>query len=213
MTEIEVAVELGHRRAFARALDWPGWCRPGQDDAGALDALEAARLRYQPIAARAGVAFPARGKLLVVETVLGDSTTDFGAPNKVVDGDRRPLTAGEARRLTDLLAAVWEYFDAAVARAPEMLRKGPLGGGRNRDAIAAHVREAEWSYARKIGLRLPTPATEEVLPAVRSGIRDVLGEESDGSAVTDKGWPARYAAARIAWHALDHAWEIEDRSV
>jgi hypothetical protein len=27
-----------------------------------------------------------------------------------------------------------------------------------------------------------------------------------------KGWPPRYAARRIAWHALDHAWEIEDRS-
>lgn len=27
-----------------------------------------------------------------------------------------------------------------------------------------------------------------------------------------KGWPARYAARRIAWHVLDHAWEIEDRS-
>ena len=25
-------------------------------------------------------------------------------------------------------------------------------------------------------------------------------------------WPARYAARRIAWHVLDHAWEIEDRS-
>ena len=28
----------------------------------------------------------------------------------------------------------------------------------------------------------------------------------------DDGWPARYAAHRIAWHALDHLWEIEDRS-
>jgi hypothetical protein len=25
-------------------------------------------------------------------------------------------------------------------------------------------------------------------------------------------WPPAYAARRIAWHALDHAWEIEDRS-
>ena len=28
----------------------------------------------------------------------------------------------------------------------------------------------------------------------------------------DQGWPTRYAARRIAWHVLDHAWEIEDRS-
>jgi hypothetical protein len=26
------------------------------------------------------------------------------------------------------------------------------------------------------------------------------------------GWPVRYAARRIAWHVLDHAWEIEDKS-
>ena len=24
-------------------------------------------------------------------------------------------------------------------------------------------------------------------------------------------WPLRHSAARAAWHALDHAWEIEDR--
>ena len=24
-------------------------------------------------------------------------------------------------------------------------------------------------------------------------------------------WPMSYAARRIAWHVLDHAWEMEDR--
>ena len=28
----------------------------------------------------------------------------------------------------------------------------------------------------------------------------------------EKGWLPRYAARRIAWHVLDHAWEIEDKS-
>ena len=32
-----------------------------------------------------------------------------------------------------------------------------------------------------------------------------------GEPLTERGWPPRYAARRIAWHALDHAWEIEDR--
>ena len=27
----------------------------------------------------------------------------------------------------------------------------------------------------------------------------------------DEKWPVAYAARRTAWHALDHAWEIEDR--
>jgi hypothetical protein len=30
--------------------------------------------------------------------------------------------------------------------------------------------------------------------------------------VIANGWLPRYAARRIAWHVLDHAWEIEDRS-
>jgi hypothetical protein len=25
-------------------------------------------------------------------------------------------------------------------------------------------------------------------------------------------WTPRYALRRVAWHALDHAWEIEDRA-
>lgn len=207
----EVVLEVGRRRTFARALDWPGWCRPGRDRDAALAALDAARLRYQRVAARAGLTVPSRGRFIVVETLEGDGTTDFGAPGKVADGDRRPLTVGEAARQADLLDAVWAGFDAVVAGAPSELRPGPRGGGRDRDALAAHVREAEWSYARKIGLRLPTPATEEVLHDLRTGILDVLGEASDGKPVTGKGWPSRYAAARIAWHVLDHAWEIEDR--
>ncbi len=28
----------------------------------------------------------------------------------------------------------------------------------------------------------------------------------------EKGWPPRYAARRMAWHVLDHLWEIEDKS-
>ena len=34
----------------------------------------------------------------------------------------------------------------------------------------------------------------------------------DGSVPVPKGWPHRYAARRIAWHVLDHAWEMEDRA-
>ena len=40
----------------------------------------------------------------------------------------------------------------------------------------------------------------------------MLGAKSDGSPLRPKGWPQRYAVRRIAWHALDHVWEMEDRS-
>ena len=40
----------------------------------------------------------------------------------------------------------------------------------------------------------------------------IMGTPSDGSPLADRRWTARYAAGRIAWHALDHAWEMEDRT-
>jgi len=33
-----------------------------------------------------------------------------------------------------------------------------------------------------------------------------------GGPLTEGGWSTRYAARRIAWHALDHAWEMQDRA-
>jgi hypothetical protein len=212
MAGTEVALEVGRRRTFARALDWPGWCRAGRDEEGALAALEAARLRYQAVTDRAGVPFPARTNPLVIERLPGDGTTDFGAPGKVAEADRRPLAAREALRQAELVAAAWTVFDEIVANAPLRLRPGPRGGGRDRDAIAAHVREAEWSYARSLGLRPPTPDTPDAVLLLRSLILDMLGQPSDGGAATATGWPVRYGAARIAWHVLDHAWEIEDRA-
>jgi Lon protease-like protein len=46
----------------------------------------------------------------------------------------------------------------------------------------------------------------------RAAVVEVLSRPSDGSPLAERTWTPRYAAARIAWHALDHAWEIEDRS-
>ena len=207
-------MEQGLRRVFATAVDWPGWCRSGRDEAGALQTLADFQPRYHLVAVRAGVAFPASPppQLVVVERLPGDATTDFGAPGKVATADHLPLTGAAALRRAGLLAAAWATFDDVIAQAPTVLTKGPRGGGRDRDAIAAHVREAEWSYARSLGLRPPTPDTPDAVLVLRSLILDMLGEPSDGGAATATGWPVRYGAARIAWHVLDHAWEIEDRA-
>ena len=91
--------------------------------------------------------------------------------------------------------------------APAQLRKGPRGGGRDRDEIVDHVAAAELAYARKLGIRLGSD-----LAASRAAIVEVLATPSDGAPVGPKGWSPRYAARRIAWHVLDHAWEIEDKS-
>jgi len=35
----DVYLETGQKRVFAAAVDWPGWCRSGRDEASALQAL------------------------------------------------------------------------------------------------------------------------------------------------------------------------------
>jgi len=40
----------------------------------------------------------------------------------------------------------------------------------------------------------------------------VLRRPAPAEAAQEKGWVVRYAVRRIAWHTMDHAWEIEDKS-
>jgi hypothetical protein len=195
-----VYLEIGQRWVFACALDWPGWCRRAKGEQAALEALLAYAGRY---AAVAGQGF-APGDPQVVARLQGNATTDFGAPDARGEWDDQALDPAEARRFADLLEACWKTFDEVVAKAPAVLRKGPRGGGRDRDAIVEHVRETERSYGRKIGARVPpgTPWEEQR--------HTLLAELVAGK--TDAGWPPRYAFRRFAWHVLDHAWEIEDRA-
>ncbi len=211
-----VYLESGTRRVFACALDWPGWCRAGRDAEQALEALTAAAPRYAVVAARAAIPFPVKAGdgFDVVERLAGSTTTDFGAPGEVAGRDTRPLTRKEADRVAALVAASWTVFERVVAGAPLELRKGPRGGGRDRDAIVEHVLDAEVQYARKLGLHLRQPprADAAAVKALRNAIIRALHATSGIPRVSEKGWPPRYAARRIAWHVLDHAWEIEDRS-
>ena len=201
---------------FACSLDWPGLCRPGKNEAQALQAFAPYVSRYAEVATEAGVPFPAQAgaDLKVVERVTGSATTDFGAPGAQATKDSEAMDREEAERLVALLEASWRVFDRIVAGAPAALRKGPRGGGRDRDKIVNHVLEAEAAYARKIGLRLHAPAPQDAAAVsdFRQAIRERLGEGSDGRPMAEKGWPARYAIRRIAWHVLDHSWEIQDRS-
>jgi hypothetical protein len=105
-------------------------------------------------------------------------------------------------------------FDQVAAAAPAELRKGPRGGGRDRDKMVDHVLGAEAGYARKLGVKRPQPAIDDraAIAALREALLEVLRAPSDGSPPVPKGWPPRYAARRIAWHVLDHAWEMQDRS-
>ena len=209
---IRVYLEVGKRRVFASAADWPGWTRSGKDEKSALEALAAAAPRYAHAAKAARIPFAPGSTFDIVERLPGDATTEFGAPGALAKADFKRLTKKEAGRLSALVAASWTVLDRVVETAPSSLRKGPRGGGRDRDQIVEHVLGSETSYARKLGLRLQQPAAGDAAAVREHRNAIVAGLRAGTKGVTERGWPARYLARRMAWHALDHAWEIEDRS-
>ena len=206
---VGIAIEAAAKKAFATAVDWPGWSRSGKTEEAAIEAVVAYAARYAPVARLAGEDFDAGGsfEVEVVERSPGGGGTEFGVPSRVTDRDRRATSAIEADRLARLVEAAWQTFERISSAAPEELRKGPRGGGRDTSKMVGHVVDSDLAYAREMGVRLKAPIVE-----VRAAMLDVLRSPSDGTPLADRRWTARYAAHRIAWHALDHAWEIEDRS-
>jgi len=207
---IRILVEATPKRVFVSALDWPGWSRGGKTEEAAVEALLAASPRYAPVAAAAGHPLDVDGLVIeVAERRDGDAGTAFGMPSVVAAADRLPVDAAEAAWLAALVEAAFDAFDRISAAAPAELRKGPRGGGRDTAKIVEHVWGGNDAYASVLGIpkdrRTPTGL-------LRAAMLGVLRQASDGSPVAGKKWPARYAARRIAWHVLDHAWEIEDRT-
>jgi hypothetical protein len=206
-TTLRIYLEQGRTKVFANALDWPGWSRWAKTDEAAVDELLSYAERYAGVAVRAGVRFPAAHHVAVVERVPGDATTDFGALSTPSSFDAGALEPKDLARQVALMRASWDLLDVVVASAPETLRKGPRGGGRDRDAVVDHVREAERAYARKLGVRHPPYKSAADVTAMREDLTAALL-----AGATDGPWSPAYAMRRIAWHVLDHAWEIEDRS-
>jgi hypothetical protein len=215
---MDVFVERGSKRAFASAIDWPGLARSGRDERAALETLVAYAPRYAKVVVRSRLGFrtPAGvDDLVVVERLAGASGTDFGVPELPAPGDDRPIDEAERKRLVSLLRACWRALDgAAESAAGAELAKGPRGGGRSLEAILDHVRGAEGAYLTRLARRAPPDADAQ---AVRAAVVDALssavrhGVEERGPR-GGKRWVPRYFVRRVAWHALDHAWEIEDRS-
>jgi hypothetical protein len=213
---VAVYLEFGKKKVFTAAFDWPGWARFGKDEESALAALADYVSRYEPVAREAGVEMPPRAgeAFRVVERLSSGVTIDFGAPDKATERDRKPVPRKEAERNAALVAAAWKVFERGAAIAPAELRKGPRGGGRDRDKMIDHVVQSEFSYARMLGVRhKPAPFTDTAaVEALRHDIIAALRQPSPARPPGSRGWPPRYLARRVAWHVLDHLWEMEDRS-
>ena len=221
--KITTYIEFGKKRTFAGAVEWPGWCRSGRDEQSALQALVEYGPRYSRViqAAKLGFAAPGEvGAMMVVERLKGDTTTDFGSPGKAPAADARPVKAAELQRLRLLLQACWRSFDAAVAAAKgKTLTTGPRGGGRDLEKIIGHVLGADEAYLYKIGWwksaemhsdppRSLDQVRQEILKGLATAVRGELPATGPRGGLN---WSPRYFVRRVAWHVLDHAWEIEDR--
>jgi hypothetical protein len=217
---IRVMVERGRKKpvAVAVALDWPGWNRSGKSEEAALQVLAAYRPRYAKVAKLAGLAgeFRAAGEMTVVERLEGTGMTDFYALSARSAGpEQEPMSDAACERKIALLRASWAYFDDVASRVSAELRKGPRGGGRDRDKIVRHANGAEiYEFAKKVGVNTPLDARErpDDLRAHREAFCAAIRDHNARGAPA-RTWTVQYVIRHSAYHMLDHAWEMEDRDL
>ena len=225
LKRIDIYLEIGGKRTFAGAIDWPGWCRSGPDEAAALQALVDYGPRYARVLRAKEFAFKAPKDLSafhVIERMKGNATTDFGAPSLAPSADAKPVNDAELQRFQSILKACWRFFDAKTRSAGgKELRKGPRGGGRELVGIMEHLLGSDAGYLSGLGSRVKLDESakpSEEIKRIRKSILEALTAAAHGE-VAERGprggirWKPRYFVRRVAWHVLDHAWEIEDRVV
>jgi hypothetical protein len=217
---VRVMVERGKKKAVASAFDWPGWDRGGRSEDEALTVLARYRPRYARVAERAGLAdqFRATGKIKVVERTQGTGMTDFYTLSARPAGpEQKPMSEAECERKLALLRACWAYFDDVASRVSAELRKGPRGGGRDRDRIVRHTNGAEIEeFAKKVGVITAADVWERPNPDQLHAHREAFCaaiREHNARGAPARSWTVQFLIRRCAYHMLDHAWEMEDRDL
>lgn len=216
---MRVALEVGPRgkRVVAVAPDWPGLSRGAKDAASAVERLLTYIPRYAPVAALAGMAeeFAVFDGAEVVEEYAGTGSTDFwGISFAFSSIDNSAIAPPELERELALLQAAWAYFDLVRARVSPEMKRGPRGGGRDRDHIVRHTLAAELDWSPKLGIRqsLETLLTDDGLREHRAAyVAAIRTLHAEGKPA--RTWPLRYLIRHTAFHALDHTWEMEDKDL
>ena len=220
--DMRVTLEIGPKgkRVVAAAPDWPGLERGAKTGDEAIERLRSYRPRYAPVArlAEMSAEFDATQNVTVVEQYPGTPSTDFwGISFAFSSLDRQDVSGHELERELLLMRACWAFFDDVRRRVSAEMRKGPRGGGRDRDHIVRHTFAAERDWAKMIGLLIPDGAmlTDEGLAAHRDAYCRAIREYHSQGKTAGKmaKWPMRYLIRHTAFHTLDHAWEMEDKDL
>ncbi len=222
---VQIYLEVGTTKTFACAIQWPGWCRSGRDEKAAIEALLAYTGRYAKIVSTAGLAFELPRSIedfAILERIKGNYATNFGVPDLPIPSDNTALSEAHIDRFSKILKACWLVFDQTARSAEgKELRKGPRGGGRELEGIINHVARAEKGYLRHLGWDGQLPDERDI----RHWMDHVHIEILEGILAANRGeyppvgphggkhWPVAYFIRRLAWHVVDHAWEIEDRII
>jgi hypothetical protein len=211
---------LKGKRSVAFSLDWPGWSRGAKTPELALETLETYRRRYRPVAGLAGMAreFDAAGALQIVEDRVGTGSTDFwGISFSPSSTEHGTLSEADLERKLTLLQACWAFFDSVAARVSPEMRKGPRGGGRDRNRIVRHtIRTESEDFAKQVGLRIPEEAalSPEGLRRHRESYLEAIRAYNAGEVERKmRSWTLPFLIRHSAFHTLDHAWEMEDKDL
>jgi hypothetical protein len=221
MVPVRTTLEHGpkNKKVVAFAIDWPGWSRGAKTSDEALATLELYRMRYRPIAVLARMAkeFDTAGPLTVVEDRIGTGSTDFWgisfSPSSMEQGR---MDEEEFDRKIKLLRACWTFFDGVAVQVSAEMRKGPRGGGRDRDKIIRHtIRTESEEFAKRVGLRVPegSALTPEGLLSHREAYVDAMRAYHVGEGRPMKSWTVSFLIRHSAFHVLDHAWEMQDKDL
>jgi len=204
----------------AVATDWPGLERGAKTEVEAIERLLSYIPRYSPVAKLADMQaeFDTVKDIDVVEQYPGTGSTDFwGISFAFSSIDKQDMSTDELDRELTLMQACWVFFDDVRKRVSAEMKKGPRGGGRDRDRIVRHTFGAERDWAEKVGVLTPdgTMLTDEGLKAHRDAYCDAIRDYHSQGKLPGKRakWPLRYLIRHTAFHTMDHAWEMEDKDL
>ena len=219
---IRVTLEIGPKgkKVAAVAPDWPGLERGATTGEAAIERLLSYVPRYATVTklARMEATFANITVVDVVEQYPGTGSTDFWGVSFAFSSIDQQAMSGEAleRELT-LMRACWAFFDDVRSRVSAEMQRGPRGGGRDRDRIVRHSVAAELDWAKKLGVPIPHDVmlTDEGLNAHRDTYCNAIRDYHSQGKLAGKmaKWPLRFLIRHTAFHAMDHAWEMEDKDL